>query len=724
MATAPDLSWIPFYEELATRLLDFKDDRHGLIALVLEAYEAVQMKVPKLDSTMPPADIDPFTVMGLFNKGLTWENRAKLAAALKSALGIEAAAPTAFDSIPLLNNQHATFYRFSNDPDRGDQDLEKLWILLETAVAYADGPTPEREGALAEAFDGAAAIKGVRWMVTMGLYWARPNVFMNLDSRNRWFVEKEDVPQTLKDATPREHGATVPSGEEYLQLCRTARALCGDPSSGFRSLPELSHLAFERSEEVNREKKLEQGEVAPDPVLAEPGPRYWLYSPGEQATLWDGVRECGSMVVGWDALGDLSQYGSKAAVLEALDAAADDGRHHHNDAGCAWAFASEMVPGDVVYAKRGSKRLVGRGVVTGEYTHDEEGPEGLRNLRDVEWTDAGEWDWPGEGRMPTKTLTDITDNEKAVARLEALIGASRLAQGAPEASAEPELDPYTREDFLADVYVTPERLDDMEGILRRKKNLILRGAPGTGKTYAAKRLAYEFMGERDRDRVKVVQFHQGYSYEDFVEGYRPTATGFELRRGPFLELCDAALEHPDEPFFLVIDEVNRADLGRVLGELFMLLEADKRGVHLDLMYSRESFTVPRNLYVVGTMNTADRSIALMDHALLRRFGHVELEPAFASDGFRAYAEGLGSDAFDRLVSVVQAMNEDIAQDEALGPSYRVGHSYLCNLTAGERLPAQLREVVEYELAPVAREYWFDDPGKAEGWVAEMRGALA
>ena len=282
-------------------------------------------------------------------------------------------------------------------------------------------------------------------------------------------------------------------------------------------------------------------------------------------------------------------------------------------------------------------------------------------------------------------------------------------------------EPYTREDFLREVYMTDKQYDTVAALLKRKKNLILQGAPGVGKTFAARRLAYSIMGEKDEDRVEQVQFHQNYSYEDFVMGYKPTETGFELRNGIFYTFCQKAADQPDKDFFFLIDEINRGNLSKIFGELLMLMERDYRGEKVTLSYNGMSFAVPENVYIIGMMNTADRSLAMIDYALRRRFSFVELEPGFDSDGFAAYQKELNSETLDELIRRVKALNQKIAGDRSLGKGFCIGHSYFC--AQSQYSEDWLREVVEYDLIPTLQEYWFDDPGEVQRWSNSLRGVF-
>ena len=261
------------------------------------------------------------------------------------------------------------------------------------------------------------------------------------------------------------------------------------------------------------------------------------------------------------------------------------------------------------------------------------------------------------------------------------------------------------------------------GLLKAKKNIILQGAPGVGKTFVAKRLAYSMMGVKDVSRVKLVQFHQSYSYEDFIEGYRPSGAGFELVKGAFYSFCKKAADDEENDYFFIIDEINRGNLSKIFGELFMLIENDKRGNELQLLYSRELFSVPANVHIIGMMNTADRSLAMLDYALRRRFAFVELRPAFESDGFRDYCAGLDNPRFEALVREVESLNRAIAEDESLGEGFCIGHSYFCNMEADSCTDAALASIVDYELIPMLKEYWFDEPGKVREWADRLRRSL-
>lgn len=448
--------------------------------------------------------------------------------------------------------------------------------------------------------------------------------------------------------------------------------------------------------------------------------RYWIYTPGYGAEMWDAFYAEGIMGIAREYIGDLSIYETRTEMQKALQMKGEEGRSYKHASLETWQFVHDIKPGDVIFAKRGQHEIIGRGIVESDYYYDDTRESLYKNLRRVRWTHKGSWEHP-EGSAITKLLTDVTSYTDYVAKLNALFEEDDVQQEIDEPLVS--YPAYTVDDFLSEVYMQDEEYDTLVNLLRTKKNIILQGAPGVGKTYAAKRLAYSMMGVKDQNRVMMVQFHQSYSYEDFIEGYRPVANGFVLNKGAFYKFCKAAEMDDENEYFFIIDEINRGNLSKIFGELFMLIETDKRGIQLQLLYSGEKFAVPKNVYIIGMMNTADRSLAMLDYALRRRFAFYEMRPGFGTDGFREYRIGLGSEKFDRLIHCIESLNNVITADEALGDGFCVGHSYFCNLTAERVTDRALSAIVEYELIPLLKEYWFDEPLKVKDWTNNLRSAV-
>ena len=837
MSEKNQFDWIPFYEEFADKLLAYKDNRQELIEKIKQVYEFTGIKLPRLERNENGdneiADIDPFTTFGLFNKGITDANRVKICTAIKDLFEVSSPVPTYFDGIPVLNNQMATFYWFGNG--RGEHDIDNLWDVFAYALALSNTDTAELREKFSKSFNASLSQKGVKWNLSMGLYWIRPNRFLNLDSRNRWFIINNDsLPESVVARV--KNLKSMPEADEYLAICDECLSYIHSDNSPYDSLSALSfsawnvskqddeveksvktnnpikvkylrwfnpllqalrdlggsatpqqvrerikineHLTDEETSAVNGKNQVNQfgnevafarmylvkagymdGSVYGIWALTDEGKsvemteelaseifrkvvkdaqekreakvsdlvdedattkRYWIYSPGHNAEKWEECTQKGVMLIGWGEIGDLSNYTSKAEIKAAMQETYDDSKTYRNAAHATWQFAYEMKPGDIVFAKQGMHKIIGRGVVDSDYKFEENADDAYNNARAVKWTNIGEWEHPGQAAM--KTLTDITQYTKYVEELNALFDIDEDDDEISE--TETTLDNYDKEDFLKDVYISADSYTTLVGLMTRKRNVILLGAPGVGKTFAAKRLAYSMMGVMDSSRVKTVQFHQSYTYEDFIEGFRPSVsgTGFEIKKGVFYNFCKEAENDSENDYFFIIDEINRGNLSKIFGELFTLIEADKRGKRkMELLYSSDNFSVPKNIYIIGMMNTADRSLAMIDYALRRRFAFFEMKPAFESEGFREYQYGLENDKFNKLIDCVISLNQRIADDESLGEGFCIGHSYFCDIE--EIKENTLTDIVEYEIIPLLKEYWFDEPSKVKEWSDRLRSAV-
>lgn len=824
--------WTSFYSEFATKLLEFKDNRAELIADIQSAYSAINMKLPKLESEDSIIDIDPFTVFGLFNKGITNANRIAILESFATVFNIKSKVPDNFDGIPVLNNLKATYYGFKDD--RQADDIDNLWGLYESAINLAEKDDATNRAIFTKWYDTVHDQLGIRWNITMGLYWIRPYEFINLDSRNRWFiVDPDNMPVDFVNSVKKKLNK-VPYAAEYLAIKDACLHALKDGNYEYKNYPELSYSAWIVSEQVNQEKAevkgkksskaaflrwfapliqalrdlggsgtpaearakiIENEQLSEDEInetrgknnvnkfenevafarsylvnagyidksvygiwtLTEAGKsvdmtsemasdifknvlsssqskqgkntaaladedvhtvRYWLYAPGEGSCMWDEFYTSGIMAIGWGEIGDLSAFDSKDAMKIKMREVIDESLSYKNAAHATWQFANEMKIGDIVFVKKGMHQIIGRGVVMSDYEYDDTRDDEYKNIRQVDWTHNGEWPHPGQAVM--KTLTDITSYTDYVEKLDSLFE-DEIEEDAED--VEKTYPPYTKEDFLSEVFMPEEEYEKLSGILRIKKNIILQGAPGVGKTFAAKRIAFSMMGVKDVERVMMVQFHQSYSYEDFIMGFRPSTDGFELKRGAFYNFCKKAEIDGENDYFFIIDEINRGNLSKIFGELFMLIENDKRGVSLQLLYSDEKFSVPKNIYIIGMMNTADRSLAMLDYALRRRFAFFEIKPGFTTDGFREYRMSLENEKFDKLIACVESLNNVISNDESLGDGFCIGHSYFCNLLPDTIDDQVLSGIVEYELIPLLKEYWFDEPTKVKDWSSNLRSAI-
>lgn len=734
------LTWVAFYSEFAGKLLLYANDRKALIEKVKAAYTANKMPLPTLEKNNDIIDIDPFTVFGLFNKRIKDANRITILHGFAKVFSVNAPVPESFNGVPVLYNQKAAFYSFIGD--RKETDIETLWEVFMSAMEYAETHSENSKTALIKAYDAALLQKGIEWNLTMALYWIRPYEYINLDSNNRSYLcnpnnMPSDFISSLGDFR------TAPSGEQYLQISDRCRSILEKGDRRCKNFPELSYCAWTASEEVNEGNHAVAAAKSPRSNVGEAigeknvdSRRYWLYQPGKNGSKWDEFYGAGIMAFNGGEIGDLTAFPSKDAIRKKMKECIDPNKAFKDDGWAAWNIANEMKPGDVVFVKKGTKKLIGRGIITSDYMFDPSRPDEFKHIRRMNWTNKGEWDHPGPGEMSTKWLVDETHLPHYIEQLNGLfeddageeIKEVEIQPRAQEVEIQPEVQEveiqysdYTPEDFLNEVYMKEADYRKLVNLLKHKKNIILQGAPGVGKTFAAKRLAYSMMGVKDSSRVMMVQFHQSYSYEDFIMGFRPASTGFELKKGPFYNFCKKAEMDSDKDYFFIIDEINRGNLSKIFGELMMLIENDKRGVPLQLLYSDEKFSVPENVHIIGMMNTADRSLAMMDYALRRRFAFFEFSPAFETDGFRSYLEGKKNTKFNNLIAAILRLNEDIEKDETLGRGFCIGHSYFCTENAIDDM--WLKAVVNYEILPLLNEYWFDEPDKVEDWESKLHQAI-
>ncbi|MGY6464193.1 AAA family ATPase [Corynebacterium sp. UMB8791] len=341
-------------------------------------------------------------------------------------------------------------------------------------------------------------------------------------------------------------------------------------------------------------------------------------------------------------------------------------------------------------------------------------------------------DWISESAESPSTIVELS-HEAFVHRVEP----ATIIEDEP--AAESTDNSYDVSQIIDDgCFLEEAQLTSMLHSLEAKKNLILQGPPGTGKTWLARRLAYALIGEKNTDSLTVMQFHPSMSYEDFVRGYRPSPTGsLELIDGPLLTLAERARADQDTRYVMIIEEINRGNPAQIFGEMLTLMENTKRvpAAAMQLIYPRtdEQFYLPPNLYIIGTMNLADRSLALVDMAFRRRFAFTNLYPQI-NNRWLEYVTQLGYDASiaDAYRAALADLNQDIHDDQLLGPEYQIGHSYIvpteridtqANVDAPAKTRAWLQVVTDTEILPLLEEYWFDNHDKVAKAKSQLTAAL-
>lgn len=417
-------------------------------------------------------------------------------------------------------------------------------------------------------------------------------------------------------------------------------------------------------------------------------------------------------------IGGVEPGASLKEVTRAVERGYDQTDYPERDALAAayHAFLSRMRVQDLVVTPAGDRLYVGR-VVSGPSYADESAGDRLR--RDVEWLNDVPADTSLSERLVTLldsagSVVDLSDVVDEIERLgqrdeDGLNGGVDIPRG-PTARGLP---PIT-EDFARKLHMPRAYLQELTDLLEARRQIVLFGPPGTGKTHLALHLAHHLVGPDHRSNVRLVQFHPSYAYEDFFEGFRPVLTdsgaaGFKLQPGPLRELASAATsaEGADSLFVLVIDEMNRANLAKVFGELYFLLEYRKQSVRLQYSPGKP-FTLPTNLLIIGTMNTADRSIAMVDAAIRRRFAFVEMHPDEAPvRDLLATFLGVGGRS-DSRVDLLKALNGAIGLEDR---DLKIGPSYLMRPEAATE--AGLARIWRYDILPLLEEHYYGRLDRSE-----------
>lgn len=689
-------TWIPIYEELASELINWQDRQDELIQFLENLRSRGFVITPLEDKDKDGAsflyqEMDPFTFFGVFNRNIRTEHRISILVEIKRFFNLRSEVPADFDGTPLLHGFKSIF--FSRQYERDVEDVARLWRVFILALT----PSPLENPDFLAAFDEAMKVRSTNINLTMGLFWIRPNTFLSLDNLTRNFF-----------------GIKLPS--KGINVAFYKDTLQNINRQG-KTNPELSLLAWEHFQAA-KQKPAE---------ITDTETNYWMVGaywsdkdPQDQTNrfLNEGIWENGYEDKFLEDV-KLIAVGDKIAIKSSSTQRIGLPFDYRNRT----ASKMDIKAIGTVVANRGDGRTV-------EVEWDLEFKEKTWYFftnRTTLWrlnTDPNyELAWMVRDLIDFTWANGTQDYQKYLKALQ-----DDSSQG-----SETEALPYSIDDVLASgAFMTRDYLVSILNTLKEKKAIIVQGAPGVGKTFIARKLAFALMEEQDNERVRMVQFHQSYSYDDFVRGYRPMegqAGTFGLQNGIFFDFCERARQDPDREYVFIIDEINRGNLSQIFGELLMLIEADKRGKEfaVPLIYKKPDepdFYVPNNLYLIGLMNLADRSLAMVDYALRRRFSFITLEPQFSSPVFRKWLEdrSMASHLIDLIINKMSELNQIIRDDKLLGENYQIGHSYFCPKGSNfEDLTIDwFNNIVDKDILPLLKEYWFDNNTRVDDMERKLR----
>lgn len=713
-AISPLFTWIAIYEELAQKIIDMEDRQQELIACLMQFDE---QGIPMFlledqdanSNTTELKVIDPFTFFASFNRGIKDDHRIHILQLLKDKYALKSPLPSDFSGIPIVNNRSSWF--FSYEKDRKPNDISELWKLAKSAAKY---PKIEKE-----LFDSCLKIKTVGFAkLAIGLFWMQPHKFLPYDNNTKNYLKAEKSIEVKSE-----------NSETYQNLLDRVRDKVGS------DFAQISYDAYCYAGSENNELIAE--------ILTEDinlSYSEWKYKVDDRMSPFF-KKLAKSITEANFKIGKTVPYNRDKV---------DSKLGYECIARLSWKLDLPSLPIDISF------NLI-----------FQLGDNGIDNYSQKVFWGVQSWGKTELASEATQTFKELEPSFRVVTKSAApLFGGTffrilageltgqqlleldrdiidvitqdlaKLLKALKELRKEdPPLPPplplddqYSKEMALKELFIDEKQFEQICQAILYKKNIILQGPPGTGKTFLARRLAYAILGKKDPTRVEMIQFHQSYSYEDFIQGYRPTDNGtFELRNGVFYEFIEKTLKDPEKKYFFIIDEINRANLSKVFGELLMLIECDKRGKEfsIPLTYSGDSdhdFCVPDNVYLIGTMNTADRSITIVDYALRRRFLFCTLKPEF-NQKFVNYLAGkkVDSSTANQIISKIMELNKVIAGDSKnLGPGFEIGHSYFCPLDDVVDTKEWYNRIIDLEIKPLLAEYWFDNPDKAEAQIKELR----
>lgn len=681
-------NWSNFYGEFATTLLEYKNDRKGLISKLKSAYEETGMKLPKMESNGEILDIDPFTIFGLFNKGITDDNRKRILGEIAKQFNLKNKVPFSFEGIPLVNNLRSTFFNFAEE--RGENDINNLWEVFESAIRYADNPTQGNKLKIESTYNNVIKQKGIQWNITMGLYWIRPNTYINLDSKNREFIIKQKIlpQQFIKEVNQFKN---VPNGEQYIQLCDLLLEKIKDGQYGYRDFKELSFIAYERNMSVDTvtQHNTQNTDIAKNTIL---------YGPPGTGKTYNTVMYAVAIIEN-KKLEEIKKE-NYTEVIDRYNKYKEDGLIEFTTFHQSYGY-EEFIEGikPVIHSDEEDETDIQYEVVPGLFKKfcDIAGKPILRKEKcDIGINESPTiWKISLEGSGENSTRTECMKNEhirigydeygreitnlfKGVAGRHILnyfindMSIGDIVMSCYDCNTVDAIGVVTGEYEWHNEYPEYKRLRKVNWIVKGIKENIIKINNGS-------RLSNPTVYKLRMDLSDVMEIIEKYS-KNTIE-----------------------VEEKKKNHVFIIDEINRGNISKIFGELITLIEPTKRigqteGQKVRLPYSQKLFGVPNNVYLIGTMNTADRSIATIDTALRRRFNFKEMLPdEEVLDGI--YVEDVS------IKDIFIKMNKRITV--LFDREHTLGHAYFLPLKDAPTIET-LANIFENSIIPLLQEYFYED----------------
>ena len=680
--------WNEIYEEFATKLLEYKNDRKNLISKLQNVYEEIDMKLSKMESNGEILDIDPFTIFGLFNKGITDDNRKRILGEIAKQFNLKNKVPFSFEGIPLVNNLRSTFFNFAEE--RGENDINNLWEVFESAIRYADNPTQGNKLKIESTYNNVIKQKGIQWNITMGLYWIRPNTYINLDSKNREFIIKQKIlpEQFIKEVNQFKN---VPNGEQYIQLCDLLLEKIKDGQYGYRDFKELSFIAYERNMSVDTvtQHNTQNTDIAKNTIL---------YGPPGTGKTYNTVMYAVAIIEN-KKLEEIKKE-NYTEVIDRYNKYKEDGLIEFTTFHQSYGY-EEFIEGikPVIHSDEEDETDIQYEVVPGLFKKfcDIAGKPILRKEKcDIGINESPTiWKISLEGSGENSTRTECMKNEHIrIGYDEYGREITNLSKGDAGRNI---LNYFINDMSIGDIVMSCYDCNTVDAI-----------GVVTGE--------YEWHDEYpEYKRLRKVNWIVKGIKENIIKinnGSRlsnPTVYKLRMDLSDVMEIIEKyskntiEVEEKKKNHVFIIDEINRGNISKIFGELITLIEPTKRigqteGQKVRLPYSQKLFGVPNNVYLIGTMNTADRSIATIDTALRRRFNFKEMLPdEEVLDGI--YVEDVSiKDIFIKINKRITVLFDR---------EHTLGHAYFLPLKGAPTIET-LADIFENSIIPLLQEYFYED----------------